>query len=265
MELRTLHIEPSGLTVHYYRGGQGEPLLYLHHLLGIAGAEPALERLAQNFDVIAPYAPGWGPAKDDLPAIDPGPLDLVLHQCDVLDRLNIANAHVVGISIGAWIAAELAAIVPHRVRKLVLVNPLGMWLDGAQGEDPFAQHPGEPSQILFSEPGMRKQFLFAGRDLLDAHVEELLNLRAGAKFLWPIPDTGVVRRLPRIKAPTLIATSDKDAIVPAEHGAAWQQAIPGAELTTLAGAGHLAELEQPEAFANLVTDFVNKDAVAAVA
>ena len=257
MELKTIHVGHEGRTVHYYRAGQGKPLLYLHHLLGIRGFEPALAQLAEHYDLIAPFAPGWGPAKDDLPDIDPGALDLTLHYCDLLDALGVTQADVVGISIGAWMAAELAAISPQRVAQLVLVNPLGLWLDEVGGEDAFAQHPGFPSRVLFSDRSMREKLLIAGRDKMEAHVEELLNLRAGAKFLWPIPDTGVKRRLPRIKARTLIATSEKDTIVPAAYGPAWQAAIPGAQLTTLPDAGHIAELEQPDAFSALVRGFLN--------
>ncbi len=265
MKLRTVRARPSGLDVRYYRAGGGEPLLYLHHMLGVVGWEPALGRLAESFDVIAPYAPGWGPAKDDLPRIDPGPLDITLHNGDVLDALGVERAHVVGIGIGAWMAAELAAITPARVRKLILVNPQGIWLEKAPGEDPFAQHPAQPSELLFSDPSMRQRFLFEGKDKLDAHVEELLDLRAAAKFLWPIPETGVGRRLPRIQAPTLVATSEEDAIVPAAHGAAWRDLISGAELVTIREAGHLVELEQPDRFAALVKEFVLRDRAAAVA
>ena len=265
MKQRIVSVRPSGLDVRYYRAGSGEPLLYLHHMLGITGWEPALARLSESFDVIAPYAPGWGPAKDDLPRIDPGPLDITLHNEGVLDALGVASAHVVGIGIGAWMAAELAAIAPTRVRKLVLINPLGIWLETAPGEDPFAQHPGQPSEVLFSDPAMRQRFLFEGTDKLDAHVEELLDLRAAAKFLWPIPETGVSRRLPRIEAPTLVVTSEEDAIVPAAHGPAWRDLIPGAELVTIRGAGHLVELEQPERFASVVKEFLLRDQAVAVA
>jgi pimeloyl-ACP methyl ester carboxylesterase len=265
MSLATISVGAARRTVHYYRHGHGQPLLYLHHMLGMLDFEPALAKLAESFDVIAPFAPGWGPAKDQLVDIDPGPLDLTLHHVDLLNALNIKAAHVVGISIGAWMAAELAAIAPQRVMSLVLVNPLGLWLDEVGGADPFAQHPGMPSEVLFSQPGMRKQFLFEGRDKMDAHVEELLNLRASAKFLWPIPDTGVIRRLPRIEAPTLVATSEYDTVVPAAYGPAWRDAIAGSRLTTIPNAGHLAELEQPEAFASLVRDFIRAHAMPAVA
>ena len=256
MDAAVIEAGPQGRPVHYFRAGQGEPLLFLHNLLGLQGFEPALAALAERYDVIAPFAPGWGPSKDQLPDIDPGALDITLHHVDVLDALGVDAAHVVGVSIGAWMAAELAALAPHRVRALALVNPLGLWLEEAPGEDAFAQHPGFPSRVLFSSKGMREQFLFEGREKLEAHVDELLALRAGAKFLWPIPETGVRKRLPRIRARTLVVTSEHDVIVPAAHGPTWQQAIRGAELATLPQSGHLAELEQPAAFAKLIGDFL---------
>ena len=265
MKLQTMTVGPERREVFYYRAGSGAPLLYLHNMLGLQGFEPALARLAEQFDVIAPYLPGWGPAKDQLPEFDAGPLDLTLPQCDILDALGVTRAHVVGVSIGAWMGAELAAIVPDRVARLVLANPLGLWLDGVGGEDPFAQHPGFPSTVQFASREGREQHLLAGRDKVDAHVEELLNLRAAAKFLWPIPDTGVKRRLPRIKAATLVVTSERDAIVPAAYGPAWRDAIAGASLTSLPGAGHAAELDHPEGFARLVAGFLRDEPVAAVA
>jgi pimeloyl-ACP methyl ester carboxylesterase len=266
MELRTLRVAPSGRNVHYYRAGKGEPLLYLHHVAGLAGFEPALARLAQSFDVVAPFVPGWGPAKDDLAGVERGPLDLTLHHADLLDALRLESAHVVGISIGAWMAAELAAIYPARVRRLVLVNPLGIWLEHAQGADPFAQHPLEPTRALFADPKLRESALLAGHaNPVEGLIAEMLALRASAKFLWPIPDTGVAARLPRVRAATLVVTSEKDAVVPAAHGPAWQKLIPGARLAALPAAGHLAELEQPDAFAALVRAFALENRVAAVA
>lgn len=260
-ELQTLTVQPSGLTAHYYRAGSGPTLLYLHHMLGLVGWEPALDRLAESFDVIAAYHPGWGPAKDELPEVDTN-LDLVLYYTDLLDALGVERAHVAGISVGAWIAAELAALYPGRVERLVLVNPIGIWNPDAPGEDPFAQSPAAPTGVLFSQPDNRASLLMEGRDRLEAYVAEALDLRASAKFMWPIPDTGVEARLPRIKAETLVITSAHDRVVPAALGPAWQAAIPGAELTELPDAGHLAELEAPEAFADLIRAWTLDRAIA---
>lgn len=253
MECQTLRVEPTGLDVPYYRKGKGAPMLYLHSIAGMPGWERALEHLAASFDVIAPYAPGWGPSQD-WDALD-GPLDIALFYSDLLRALDVGQAHVLGISIGAWMAAELAAIFPQRVQRLVLVNPMGMWLDDAPGEDPFAQHPMKPTEVLFADPSMRATLLIEGQDRTEVYVQEMHNLKAAAKFLWPIPDTGVRKRLPRIGAPTLIVIGDKDRVILPPHGMAWQQAIRGAQLTTLAGAGHLADLEQPQAFARMAAGF----------
>ena len=261
-DIRSIEIPTTGRMVHYYREGSGAPLLYLHHLMGIVGWEEALATLAESFDVIAPFAPGWGPAKDELEIVESGPLDLTLHNTDLLDALGLEQVAVAGIGIGAWMAAELAAIYPQKVSKLVLINPIGLWLEDAPGEDPFAQHPMAPTAVLFSDPENRVKFLLKDATDLDSLVGEMLNLRAGAKFLWPIPDTGVDRRLSRIVAPSLIVTSEADVIVPAAHGPAWQSLIKGAELTSIPGAGHLAELEQPQAVADLIGEFVANGRVA---
>ncbi|HXH21332.1 MAG TPA: alpha/beta hydrolase [Dehalococcoidia bacterium] len=255
-EMQTITLAPSGLEARYYRAGRGEPLLFLHHLAGLAGWQPSLEALSREFDVIAPYQPGWGPAKDDLSSVDNG-LDLVLFNLDLLDALGIESAHVAGIGVGAWIAAELAALAPQRVRRLALVNPLGLWREEAPGEDPFAQPPGRGSAVLFADPARREELLVAGRNRIDVFVEEQLNLRAGAKFLWPIPDTGIERRLRRIKAPTLIVVGGLDRVVPRYYGDLWRSAIAGSRLLEVPDAGHVFDLEQPEEFARTVTAFLS--------
>ncbi len=255
-ELHTLDLTPGGQTAHVWQGGDANapPLLFLHPVTGIPRWGDALQALADDFRLIAPYQPGWGPAKDDLPGARDG-LDLVLFNVDLLNTLGVGSAHVVGISIGAWIGAELAAIRPDAVQSLTLINPLGLWSEQHPGEDIFAQHPGFPTAVLFSNPDKRAELLMADRDPTDAYVTELLDLRAAAKFLWPIPDTGVGRRLMRIDTRTLIATSEDDNVVAREMGDAWRSAIPGAQSIEIAAAGHIADLEAPQALANLVRDF----------
>ena len=254
-ELSTLDLTPGGQTAHVWRGGDGSPLLFLHPITGIPRWGGAVAELAHDFDLIAPYQPGWGPAKDDLPGVRDA-LDLVLFNVDLLNTLGVGSAHVVGVSIGAWIGAEIAAIRPEAVESLTLINPLGLWSEEYPGEDVFAQHPGFPTAVLFSDPDKRNELLMADRDPLDAYVGELLDLRASAKFLWPIPDTGVGRRLGRIDARTLVATSEHDKVVARAMGDLWRAAIPGAQSVELADSGHLADLEAPEALAELVRNFV---------
>jgi pimeloyl-ACP methyl ester carboxylesterase len=260
-ELQTIAAQPSGREVHYYRAGSGAPLLYLHGVMGLTGWEEVLELLSQSFDVIAPYHPGWGPAKDQLPEVSTT-LDLLVHYDDLLETLGLERVHVAGISIGGWIGAELAAIMRRRVDRLVLINPLGIWDESNPGDDFFAQSPAAPSAVQFSRPELRKPLAVEGRDALEAMLQEALDLRAAAKFLWPIPDAGVEAHLPRIAAPTLVVTSEGDRVLPAALGERWRAAIPGAQATVLPSAGHVAQLEQPAAIAELIRAWVADDQVA---
>ena len=110
--------------VHLLRGGQGEPVLFLHAAGGAGSWLEFHRRLAAGFDVIAPEHPGFGKSDDfdEVEAMD----DLVYHYLDVMDRLGLDRPHVVGASFGGWVAAELAVAAPHRVGSLVLLAPAGV-------------------------------------------------------------------------------------------------------------------------------------------
>ncbi|MDA0353834.1 MAG: alpha/beta hydrolase [Chloroflexi bacterium] len=260
-DLQMIATQPTGREVHYYRAGSGAPLLYLHGIMGLTGWEDALETLSQSFDVIAPFHPGWGPAKDQLSNVSTT-LDLMVHYDDFLETLGLEQVNVAGISVGAWIGAELAAIMRRRVDKLVLINPLGIWDAANPGEDFFAQSPASPMGVQFSDPALRKSLLVEGRDAIEAMLQESLDLRATAKFFWPIPDSGVEAHLGRIGAPTLVVTSGGDKVLPAALGQRWAADIPGAQATVLPEAGHAAQLEQPAAVAELIRAWVADGAVA---
>lgn len=255
MEPKRITLPHEKAETVYFRGGSGEPVLYLHHLAGMQGWEPVHEKLAERFDVIAPYQPGAGHT-DGLEHFDTG-LDLVLHYRQLLDSLGIERAHILGHSIGAWIGAEMAAITPARVDRVALVNPLGLWDDTLKGEDPYAQPPMAATAVLLADPGRREELILKNGtiDPTENYVLEALNLKCSAKYLWPIPDTGVSRRLPLIKAPVLVVTSSVDRVVPAEYGKLWQQAIPGASAITIDGSGHLVNLEQPERMADIAANY----------
>lgn len=251
MDQLTAVLRPGKSPVHYFRGGAGAPLLYLHHIAGLQGWEPAIAELSTRFDVIAPYHPGWGPS-EGLDEVDDG-LDLVLHYIDFLDHLNLDQVHILGHSIGAWIGAELAAIRPDRVLKLVLANPVGVWEESIGGEDPFAQNPMRATEVLFADPARRENLVLrdGAIDALENYVQEMKDLKAAAKFLWPLPDTGVIKLLPRIKAHTIVVTGSRDRFVPPAYGQVWRDQLEWAEAKTILDAGHLANLEQPNRFATI--------------
>lgn len=255
MEATTTTLPTEANPTIYFRGGSGEAVLYLHHLAGMQDWEPVHEELAKQFDVIAPYHPGFGPTAD---ATDfANSLDLVLHYRALLDEVGVDKVHLVGHSIGAWIAAEIAAVYPERVNRTVLVNPVGLWDDALRGEDPYAQPPTGATAVLLADTSRREELILKNGtvDVTENYVQEMKDLKASARFLWPVPDTGVAKRLPLVKSPTLIVTCAQDRVVPAEYGALWQQHIAGSSAITTEG-GHLLNLEDPARFASIAAKFL---------
>src|SRR3954462_15351307 len=112
-------ITVRGMRVRVLRGGSGPPLIFLHGASGHVGWLPFLERLSQRFDVIAPEHPGFG-ASDDPSWLDQ-PADLAYFYLDLIDALKLERVHLIGTSLGGWVAAELAVRNTSRLATLTLV------------------------------------------------------------------------------------------------------------------------------------------------
>ncbi len=254
---QTLKVGPA--PVHVTRAGSGPPLLYLHGAFGYGGWPEALDSLSQRFTVYAPLHPGFGESEgiehiDDL-------LDLTLFHLDLLDALRLERPHVVGHFSGAMIAAEMAAIAGHRIDRLVLASPAGLWLDDEPGVDYFATPANELRSLLFHDPDseIARSTLpepDSDEDIAIQKIERVRSLAAVAKFLWPIPDKGLKKRLHRIGRPTLVVVAEHDRLVPPSYGEEFSSRIDGARLHTMADGGHLFPLEKSAEFAALVAGFL---------
>ena len=126
MEQTTTEIEVLGRRIHEIRGGEGEPLLYLHSAMGEAMWIPHLAELAGRYELHAPAHPGFLTSQgiDQIRDIE----DLVVHYLAYMDRMGWKSVNVLGLSLGGWIAAEIATRYPERVAKLVLVSSVGIWM-----------------------------------------------------------------------------------------------------------------------------------------
>jgi pimeloyl-ACP methyl ester carboxylesterase len=239
--------------------GQGDPLLFLHSAGGLHGWPPFLERLAQTFRVIAPEHPGFG-RSEGLEHLD-DVIDLALYYTEFLDAMGLDQPHIVAHGLGGMIAAEVAAIVPDRISKLVLVAPLGLWLDEHPVMDFFASTPEELAAAIFHDPGaaVAKELMALPTDpdaQLEAILERTQNLSAAGKFLWPIPDKGLKKRLHRISAPTQLLWGASDRLVPPLYGKEFLKHLERARLTVFKGASHMLPFEQADEFVAVVTDFL---------
>jgi len=255
-----LSVQAGAITAHVARAGQGEPLVYLHGAFGYSGWPAFLTQLAQSYTVYAPVHPGFVESDgfDQIEDI----LDLTLYHFDLLDALGLQAPHVVGHFFGAMIGAEMASIRPDGVGKLVLASPAGLWVDHDPGVDYFATPADELRALMFHNPGS----VIAQQTMLHPKsdeerglqgIERARSLSAVAKFLWPIPDKGLRKRLHRVKSKTVIVVADHDRIVPASHGTEFSDLIAGSRLHTVEGASHLFILERADEFAGLVAEFLS--------
>jgi pimeloyl-ACP methyl ester carboxylesterase len=262
VEPATVSLNDGSFAVPVYRTGSGEPLLYIHNAGGLGrGFTPDLERLAESYEVVAPVLPGWDDTEglQDIDDIH----DLVFFLQDLVDALGLKTpVNVLGHSLGGNFAAELAAARPDLVKKLVLVAPLGLWLDEAPVADMFSMLPPELPGLLFadpSSPAVAELFKPPSNDneLAQAIYLQLTNFAAAGKFMWPIPDKGLKKRLHRIKAPTLLLWGKQDKLIAPAYGPVFASRIAQSQLIEIDGAGHMLPLEQTDRYIEEITSFLS--------
>jgi len=249
-------IEVRGKRTELRQGGQGPPLLFLHGA-GLYLWMPVHDLLAKRRRVYLPAHPGFGASEgyDEIEDIE----DLVFHTVDVMDELQIAQADVVGLSLGGWLAAELALRHPQRVRRLVLVDAGGTRVPGVPKGNIFMAPVGKARELLFHDPTSKLATTLMPDVPPPDRLEAILRGReAAARLLWHphVAYRKLTSRLDRITAPTLVVWGADDRLVPLPYGEAYANGIPGAKLTVIDDCGHLPPIEQPERFAEAVLAFL---------
>jgi pimeloyl-ACP methyl ester carboxylesterase len=254
---RTVALRDGALRFRVLSGGRGPALLYLHSVHDRDGWPPLLERLSERFTVHAPLHPGVQGSEgvehlDDV-------VDLALAYDELLGALGLDSALLLGHFFGAMVAAELAALCPARARKLCLMSPLGLWLDGKPVADVLVLPAADLHALLWRDPQSDAARRWATRPETDeeiaaAQVEQIQRLAVMGKFVWPIPDKGLKKRLHRVKAPTLILWGADDRVNPPVYGEEFARRIRGSTLERVAG-GHMFHLESPDVASAAVTQF----------
>lgn len=240
--------------------GTGPPLLYLHGEDGTLFNRRFLEELAAAREVVVPSHPGWGTTPRD-PHMT-GVEDLAFFYLDALELLDRGPVPVVGSSVGAWIAADLATKCERDVSALVLVAPLGLRVgtrDEADFVDLFATSPDEVITTLYADPDNAPE-------LGDLEDDDFLTLaraqEAMARFAWEpyLHSTKLAARLPRITVPTLVVWGSDDRFVrnPAYYPT-YAERIGGNAVThVVPGCGHRVDEEAPDELAQVIAEFLDE-------
>ena len=239
------------------RRGKGKPLLLLYGEEALELEAPFVDELARKYEVIIPSPPGFGKSNrpDWITNID----DIAYLYLDLIEKLDLKKITVVGCSLGGWIALEMATKDDSRFAKLLLVDPYGVKIGGPWDRDIadiWATHPAELAKLKWHDPEKGKRDFPAMPEDKLAIIAR--NTESTARFCWEpyLHNPKLKHRLNRVTVPTLFVWGKSDGIVKESYGKAYAKLIKGAKFASLAKAGHLPHIEQPEAFLKAVKGFI---------
>jgi pimeloyl-ACP methyl ester carboxylesterase len=249
----------GGIELEVVRRGSGRLMLLLHGFQTIDPGSHFLELLARHGEIVAPSGPGFGnsPRPKDFDTV----YDLVHLYLEVLETLPGDKVTLVGFSFGGWLAAEVAVACSHRLDKLVLVDPVGIKISDRETPDIldiFNRSPDEVRQKSWHDPDrFAPDFNEMSDEALVIHARnrEALCLYAWHPYMY---NPQLPRWLRRINVPTLLLWGMSDRVVTPDYGRAYSRLIPGSRLELIEAAGHHPEIEQPEAFAERVSRFLEE-------
>ena len=254
----TLTIDINGFATRVWRKGAGPKIGFLAGYGGLPRWLPFLDRLAEVRSVIVPSLPGF-PGGDRGHSVLDSHLDWVLAIRDLIDNSDLAGADLIGSSIGGSFAAELAAIWPDKVKRLALIAPFGLFDEQQPATDPWAQKQEDIAGLMTIVPETYRALkqMPAGANSIEWPIEQSRAAEAAARIFWPLGNTRLERRLPLIKAPTLMLWGAQDRLLPPSYAEAILKRMRAkTETEIIAGAGHLAELDRPDEVAARILRFM---------
>ena len=254
-------VSVNGQPCRFWSKGSGRRVGVLPGIGGLPQWSPFLEQLSQNCTVVALSPPGFQGSGTGQEQLD-NELDWALALHDLVVGAELEGCDLVGMSVGGAFAALAAATWPRLVSRLVLVSPLGLFEEGDPTADIFAVRPGTMPDLLCANGAAYRALHDVPEGATDSktidwQIEELRALEAMHRYMWPLGDANLAKRLPRISVPTLLVRGDQDAVLPESYVSRFKREIGGpVEIVEMAGAGHLADVDAPEELAGIVRDFL---------
>jgi len=252
----------GSVKVRLFTAGDGAPLVFLHGAGGIERWLPFFDLLGARCTVMVPEHPGFGGS--DNPAFIRNVGDMAMYYLDFFDDLlgssGSAKIHLVGQSLGGWIAAELATRNCYHLRSLSLLAPAGIRVKGFPSGDNFIWSPEEAVRNSFHDQACAERAIAAAAAASDAEADRALSNRyAAAKLAWEPRwfNPALERWLHRIKVPTLVLWGAEDKLLPACYAEVWRAKVPGARVEIIPTCGHLMHVEKAELVANKVLAFTD--------
>jgi abhydrolase domain-containing protein 6 len=264
---RRRSVQVDDHRVVYSEGGKGEPVVLLHGFGASADNWNRFAgRLTKRYRVIAPDLPGWGQSTriDSASYAYPQQVER-LHR--FLEALGLLRVHLVGHSMGGFIASAYAARYPEEVITLALIAPHGV-AEPQPSELALSVAAGDNWLVATSVPEFDRLLnkVFAKRPYLPKSVFRLLanhairNSAKSARIFAEMQsnDPTLEERLSRIKAPALIVWGEQDRVLHVSCAEIFRQGIKNSELLVIAGSGHMPLIENARECATAWLKFVEK-------
>jgi pimeloyl-ACP methyl ester carboxylesterase len=246
MIFREGHVEADGFRIRYLEAGAGTPLVHLH---GAGGPRltPAHELLSHHYRVVLFEMPGFGQsAENDRTQTMP---ELASTMARAIEALGIDAFNLMGTSFGGTTSLWLALDKPERVLALVLEAPAAIRQEGAE---PPAGSPEEMARRLYAHPE-RVGPIAVPDPATRAKMQRLVQRLRG-----PNRDPALERRLGGLVPPTLVLFGTLDRVIAPAMGRVYKDLIPGCHLVFVYDAGHAIGTDRPEAFVEVVADFLER-------
>src|SRR5580700_6267302 len=243
------------LQVSVDEQGEGRPVLLLHGGGGPPSMGPLPSALSENFRVIAPVHPGFAgtPRPDWYDGID----DIALTYLQLLEQRDLRDVLVVGSSIGGWIASEMAVREHERISGTVLLNAVGINVDGIELADFFSLTPQELIAYSFHDPAAAPDPTQLPQQARDIQAANAATLAVFARNPY-MHDPKLRRRLALVPTPVAVVWGESDGIAPEPYGRAYAASFPNGRFEPIAQAGHLPHLEQPEQVVRAIRRFADE-------
>ncbi|HUN59005.1 MAG TPA: alpha/beta hydrolase [Candidatus Binataceae bacterium] len=258
-EYRECTVNVGDTSIHYLVGGSGTPVVVLHGFDGNPGWLPVYDELARRFTVYAPTHPGF--AGSERPPWLESFVDLSRFYLWILQELDLTWTTLLGFSIGGWLAAEIAAMSPATVERLILVDAMGIKPREGEIADIFLHGSEGTRRLAILDPKQvpNYELLFGRKPSTEEREATAINREAAIRYCWKpyMHDPALPFLLPRLhKVPSLIVWGKEDRIVPLESAELYRRALRDAKLELIERCGHLPHLERPAEFLRVVNDFL---------
>jgi pimeloyl-ACP methyl ester carboxylesterase len=238
-------VDADGFPIRYQQAGEGPPLVHLHGAGGLR-LTPAHDLLSRAFQVIAFEMPGFGSAENQRTQTIQ---DLAITMSRAAEALGLSGINLMGTSFGGTVATWMAIQRRDLVAALVLDAPSAI---RPEGSEPVTGSPEEIARRLYAHPE---------RVASAPAVEPALAARRLAlvrRLRGPGRDRVLEDGLRGLAMPALVLFGTRDGVIPPAMGRIYKELIPDAHLVFVYDAGHALMVERPEAFTEVVTDFLQR-------